>query len=887
MVRLKVVQAIFLRNFSSYFSGVLGYLFIVVFVALGGWLAFNDRFFTANEPNLDQLTIWFPRLLLFFIPAVTMSVWAEERKAGTDELLFTLPATDVEVLLGKYLSVLAVYSVALMFSMTHLIVLVYLGNPDWGLLFTTYFGYWIAGAALLSAGMLASILTSNMTVAFVLGGLICGIPVYIGDVGRMFYMGDSFESFSLNEQFRDFGMGVVPLPSLLYFAGFTLFMLYLNLVLMSKRHWDSNRTASTGLQFTARAICVGIVLTCVTVWAGYGAMRIDTTAERLFSLSKVTSTTLGELDSKRPIEIQAYLSPEVPREYVETRKRLIGLLRQFDELGGRNVEVRYVDVEPDSKEAEEAEDFGIRPQPVSSDREGRTTREDVFLGAVIISSYHKVVVPFFGNGLPIEYELTRSIQTVAQKEKLTVGILETDAGLMGGGRNWQIVRELEQQYEVIEVSPAVPITGDDFDVLFAVMPSSLTDSEMDNFVTYVKRGKPVLIFDDPFPLTMQGQFGVSNAPSQPKPSPGGGGMMGMGGQQPAPPKADGGRATRLLEALGIEWRYDQIAFDTTNPHAEIMLADEFVFVTRDSGGPDAINNESEITKGLQELLAIYPGTVRKRSSANVDFTPLLTTGASSGLLEWDQFTEQAGGFSMMGMQTGAAPREKPTGKKIDKSRHVIAAQLSGRGDQKVDAIFVADTDMIFDFFFQERNSGNLKEDLNIVFDNVSFVLNAVDYLAEEDTFFDLRSRRKKHRTLKTVEAKKQEFLEEANKQQTKADKEAADELEKRKKNLKERVDAIIKDENLDTVAKQQKVMTAQREETARLSLAEAQIEAKKQEAIRKIDRTTKQKTRELEKQIQKRAVWFPPIPALFLGIIVFITRSRSETLNVDPARRRV
>ena len=108
--RTQVIQSIFKRNFTSYFSGVLGYLFIVVFVVLGGALAFNARFFTGNEPNLDQLTLWYPLLLLFFIPAITMSVWAEERKAGTDELLFTMPATEIEILMGKYLAVLAVYT---------------------------------------------------------------------------------------------------------------------------------------------------------------------------------------------------------------------------------------------------------------------------------------------------------------------------------------------------------------------------------------------------------------------------------------------------------------------------------------------------------------------------------------------------------------------------------------------------------------------------------------------------------------------------------------------------------------------------------------------------------------------------------------------------------
>ena len=87
----------------------------------------------------------------------------------------------------------------------------FLGNPDWGLIFATYFGYWIAGAALLSAGMVASILTSSTAVAFVLGVVICGIPVFIGQLSGLIGLRDWFEHLSLREQFRDFGMGVIPM----------------------------------------------------------------------------------------------------------------------------------------------------------------------------------------------------------------------------------------------------------------------------------------------------------------------------------------------------------------------------------------------------------------------------------------------------------------------------------------------------------------------------------------------------------------------------------------------------------------------------------------------------------------------------------------------------
>ena len=126
------------------------------------------------------------------------------------------------------------------------------------------------------------------------------------------------------------------------------------------------------------------------------------------------------------------------------RMALHGLrvFQQFDEMGGKNLEVRYVEVAPFSEQADEAEHFGIEPVEVMTEVDGRRSEVDVYLGAVVISSYDKVVVPFFGKGLPIEYELTRSVQTVANEDRHKVGILANDANVIGGSREWRIVTDV-------------------------------------------------------------------------------------------------------------------------------------------------------------------------------------------------------------------------------------------------------------------------------------------------------------------------------------------------------------------------------------------------------------------------------------------------------------
>ena len=168
-----VLRAVFTRNFISYFANPTGYVFICVFVLLSSTATFwPHEFFAANLANLDQLNWVFPLIMLIFVPAITMSVWAEERRQGTDELLLTIPAGDFDIVLGKYLAAVAIFSISLLFSLVcNMTVLKILGDPDVGLFISTYLGYWLIGLAMLAVGMTASFRTGNLTGGLVFGAL--------------------------------------------------------------------------------------------------------------------------------------------------------------------------------------------------------------------------------------------------------------------------------------------------------------------------------------------------------------------------------------------------------------------------------------------------------------------------------------------------------------------------------------------------------------------------------------------------------------------------------------------------------------------------------------------------------------------------------------------
>ncbi|MCP4174871.1 MAG: ABC transporter permease [Fuerstiella sp.] len=914
MIRANVTLAVSKRNFRSYFSSILGYLFIIVFCVAASVMAFNTQFFAANLANLDQLSQQFPLLLLFLIPAITMTVWSDERKLGTDELLFTLPATDVEILVGKYLSVLGVYTVAIIFSLVNAVFLSRMGDPDFGLLTSSYCGYWLSGAALLSVGMLASALTSSATVAFVLGVVFCCVPVFIGNLagltewlltqfgfgGQSYGFRIAVQGLSLQEQLRDFSLGVLPLTSFCYFVFLTGLMLYLNLVVISKRRWHATEVVGMELQYASRAICLGVTLISTLVLVSMWPARADLTAESLFTLSGATYETIDGIEEGQLITIQAFVSPDVPREYSETRRRLLGLLREFDLRGGSHLEVRIVDVEPFSEAAEEARALGVNPRRIQYQQDGKFEEAEVFLGAIVQSPTDNVEIPFFGKGLPIEYELTRSVRTVSQKDRLTIGVLQTDAnviagggGMGGGGRDWAIVSELRKQYKVIGVNPSRKILAgenseddtddavEDFDVLLAVMPSSLTQPQMDNFMEFVQAGKPVLVFDDPCPIFAQGQFGLTMAPKLPKPSPGGGMMM-MQQQQRPEPKADNGELRSLMSLLDVRWDNGQAVYDRMNPHSQFgSLPPEYVFVSRAGNPKQAFSSESVITKDLDDLVCLYAGSIQETSKKKEqEFIPLLQTSGESGLLPWEGYISQS--FNPMTMSPAARINPEPA-RFDDTYSHVIAAHIRNESDDNpVNVIFCSDVDMISDWFFMERNLGNL----DIAFDNVTFILNAVDALAQEETFIDLRSRRASLKTLEYVESQTRELRTKMNDEEKAADKIMTDRLDSARKELQAEITEVRERTDLDERSMSQLLKQKEEQLNRKLELDEQELEREKNASIRKAGLEMKREIRRVETRVRLFAYILPAILPICFGLLFLGLRRSAEQQSITAERRR-
>lgn len=860
----RVIRAIFLRELGSYFGTPTGYVFITLFVFVSAVAAFwQERFFAANLANLEQLNRFFPYLLVLLIPAISMGLWAEEKRQGTEELLLTLPATDLEVVVGKYLAGLAIYSVALVFSLSHLVVLCWLGDPDPGLMAATYLGYWLTGAALLGLGMLASQLTDNLTVAFILGAVFCAVPVFAARAGVILSgaMAQMAERLSVVEQFGDLAQGVVTLRALVYFLGFVLATLYLNVALLGRRGWLTGpKSPPMRLHVALRTLALAVMAASATLVAGNARLRLDVTAEQIHSLAPDTRALLASLSPRRPVFIEAYLSPEVPRTYMDVRTNLVAMLREFDAVGGEAVHVRIVETLKYSPEAREAlQRYGIRPYRVPAGEESARTLNEIFLGLAFRCGDEEFVIPFFDRGLPVEYELMRSVRVVSRAERKRVGVLETRARLFGGfdfqnrvqSNEWSIVAELRKQYEVVRVA-ADSDYPENLDALLVALPHTLSQPEVERLTAYVRRGRPVLLLVDPMPA-----FDLNLAPQDiPQAGP-------FAAPAASPPRAN---LQDLMEALGISWQPARIAWDNYNPHPQLKtLPKEFVFV-----GKDGFNPKDRVSAGLQEVVLLYPGVLRSRGS--VQFTPLLETSGESGLVRWEDLVQR----TLFGVTINQNLPHHPTGAPL-----VLAARVRGRTlASNINAIVIADVDLMGEQFFELRRRG--LEQLN--FDNVTFLLNAVDDLAGDPSFIALRKRRPRHRTLEAVEARTRVYEAQRLRETQAAEAIAEQRLKEAQARLDRAVREIEQRTDLDDQTRRIMIANVQSVENRRLQVARANIEDEKQRQIENSRAEMENAIRRIQNAIKLAAVALPPVPAFLLFVLISVRKLRRERMRV-PADR--
>jgi len=241
------VGVVFRRELSSYFATPLAYVFIVIFLVMAGALTFYvGGFFERGQADLQVFFNFHPWLYLFLIPALSMRLWAEERKTGTIEMFLTLPITTTEAVLGKFLAAWVFTGIALALTFPFWITVNYLGQPDNGVILASYIGSFLMAGAFLAIGSAISAVTKNQVIAFVLSAVVCflftasGSPIVLGPAEGLIPGGlvQTVASMSFLSHFAAITRGVVDLRDLIFFGSVIGLFLFANTILVELKKAD-------------------------------------------------------------------------------------------------------------------------------------------------------------------------------------------------------------------------------------------------------------------------------------------------------------------------------------------------------------------------------------------------------------------------------------------------------------------------------------------------------------------------------------------------------------------------------------------------------------------------------------------------------------------------
>ena len=244
---MNVIKALFRRELQSYFATPVAYVFIVIFLVLMGTFTFNlGGFYERGQADLSAFFNFHPWLYLFLVPAISMRLWAEERKTGSIELLLTLPITPWQAVIGKFLAAWAFTGIALALTFPIWMTVNYLGEPDNGTILAAYVGSLLMAGGFLAIGSCMSAMTRNQVVAFVItvvvcfGFLLAGFPMVLDLFSGWAPQAlvDGIASLSFLMHFSSISKGVIDIRDLVYFALVIGGFLYASMIVLQWKQAD-------------------------------------------------------------------------------------------------------------------------------------------------------------------------------------------------------------------------------------------------------------------------------------------------------------------------------------------------------------------------------------------------------------------------------------------------------------------------------------------------------------------------------------------------------------------------------------------------------------------------------------------------------------------------
>ena len=493
---------------KGYLISPAAYVFVIIFLLLSGFFTFMmSNFFSAGEASLRSFFFWHPWLYLVLVPAIGMHLWADEKRMGTVELLFTMPITMSEAIISKFLAAWFFVAVALAMTFPMIITVCILGSPDSGAIICGYIGsFLMAGVYLAIAGFTSSF-TKSQVVSFIISAIICLFLIIAGwtPVTDMLVEWapvkfiNAVATCSVMPHFHNMQRGIIDLRDVVYFFSMILFFLFLTGIVL-KKQTGKLISSILGALFVA-----GILIMLNALTGAFSGARLDLTDNKIYTLSNASKKIITELNE--PITIRFYFSrgnTHMPVQLKNFAIRVEDLLLEYKQAGEGNIHLEKYDPEPFSDAEDSAIMDGVSCQQLS-------TGDKIYLGISVSCGKKSVAIPFISPAAEnmLEYKITTAITEVFRIHRPTIGVMSAlpviggtptqemiKMGIFQTIPSWMIITELKKNFDVIRV----PMTANkiaNIDLLLIIHPAGISDSAQFAIDQFILKGGNVVAFLDP------------------------------------------------------------------------------------------------------------------------------------------------------------------------------------------------------------------------------------------------------------------------------------------------------------------------------------------------------------------------------------------------------
>ncbi len=698
---------------------------------------FIGNFLDSNLATLDlqwQFLVW---ISIFLVPALAMRSFDGYKRSGSVDLLLSLPLPPLVFIVGKWMSGAFVLLAMLILTFPMVVTIAFLGQPDWGVIFSGYFGATLLLFSLYAVAILAAVICNEKVSAFLLGiALVLGLLVCDIERSLLIFLPDQMKelisySYVLSPRywFREIVSGDVTLASVLYFLLLSVGSLWVASRQFALLRQPTHRTISAVLSSIAVFIALVGVVASITVLTSRIDISVDTSAQRQFTLNEQTANIVRDAPQKTKIQFFSNMDmTEVPLMIRQHRDRVERLLKRMERVSNGRIEVDFIALSDDTEGAELAQMDGVAAVPMSSG-------DNLYLGAVFTVGEKKLSINYFDHkrAALLEYDVALQISNLSREGTPRIGVLSSflkPKNAIEPHSSFSILEELKSQYDVTVIPQFADVLPGDIDVLVVIDTPILRRGMLVAIDKHISSGSGALLLVDPHQRMNEANASLAVQASE---------------------EGEINTLFDLLSSYGLEMANDKIVGDDLNPSlVRSSSGKAYPFPYWMELGKNNISRNHPVSSLLNKLLFADAGHFEITDENQIVHSIVYTSAVTAELSKYEikkQSAEQ--------LAANFAPGSNPPRNLVVYIDGPIE-QAFADGDVEVGSrnaslFAVSDADWIYNgYSMTEAQVGGatMPRPIN---DNFSLFLNIVEYLAGDERLMAIRSRGNPVRSFERVE----------------------------------------------------------------------------------------------------------------------------------------